>query len=31
MLEGLEETLCQVDDVLINGVGQSERDGRVRA
>ena len=31
ILEGLEETLCQVDEVLINGVDQSERDGRVRA
>lgn len=30
-LEGLEETLCQIDDVLIHGVDQSEHDGRLRA
>ena len=31
ILEGLEGTLCQMDDVLIHGVDQSEHDGRVRA
>ena len=31
VLEGSEGTLCQVDDVLIHGVDQSEHDGRVRA
>ena len=31
VLEGSEGTLCQMDDVLIHGVDQSEHDGRVRA
>ena len=31
ILEGLEETLCQLDDVLIHGEDQSEHDGRARA
>ena len=31
ILEGSEGTLCQMDDVLIHGVDQSEHDGRVRA
>ena len=31
MFKGLEGTLCQMDDVLIHGVDQSEHDGHVRA
>ena len=31
ILEGLERTLCQMDDVLIHGVDQPEHDGHVRA
>ena len=31
ILEGLEGTLCQMDDVLIHGVDQSEHDGCIRA
>ena len=31
ILEGSKGTLCQMDDVLIHGVDQSEYDGRVRA
>ena len=31
ILEGSEGTLCQMYDVLIPGVDQSEHDGRVRA
>lgn len=30
LLEGLEGTLCQMDDVLIHGVDQPEHDRRVR-
>lgn len=31
ILEGLEGTLCQMDDVLIHRENQSEHDGRVQA